>query len=692
MILAQPSESLDRVRASACKRIRSASGEIAANAALVDAGRPLEAEDNRTRRTAYVANLLNVDRQVASRIAAFEDPRSLGLHGDKRRLAEAVQGDSVDWLPVAWLDRANQVRRAVSRLLLDGRGIGTGFLISDRLLITNHHVIESASDARAFVAEFDYEMDTADRPRPTTRYALDPDTFFITDAIDDLDYTIVALGPKIDGTASVAELGFSPLGGSEGKHTKGSPVTIIQHPNGGYKLITLRENRIVFRGDNVLHYLADTEPGASGSPVYNDLFQVVALHHWGGPYRQIVDGSDGLLDKNVNEGIRISSIVRELKAHLPRLAEPKARLLEAALATENGVPPLRPVQAAAVVASPQVPATPPTIITLSPMNSLNPSSAYEAAEAAPPPRPDYETRRGYNPRFLGKDALALALPTLPPSLKELAARVAGVGTAGNPYELKYHNFSIAMNARRKLAFFTAVNIDGRSWKNVDRDTGKVKESAEAREPWYREPRINANSQCNDTFYLNQKTKPYFQRGHLVRRLDPTWGPKLMAEWANADTFHFTNCAPQSSGFNDGKSRWAGIEDYVLYTADNLDDRISVFSGPILRHDDPIWRGLRIPRKFFKVVARVEDGKLRVFALLADQSSFVNRIIELTREAAPPAEKYDDWGEAWDELSEFQSSIEEIEKLTSLQFDAKMKAADVNKGGERNVSDFGDIEL
>ena len=45
------------------------------------------------------------------------------------------------------------------------------------------------------------------------------------------------------------------------------------------------------------------------------------------------------------------------------------------------------------------------------------------------------------------------------------------------------------------------------------------------------------------------------RGHLVRRLDPAWGPKSAA--AVDDTFHFTNCAPQHHEFNAGRTLWLG---------------------------------------------------------------------------------------------------------------------------------------
>jgi V8-like Glu-specific endopeptidase len=56
-------------------------------------------------------------------------------------------------------------------------------------------------------------------------------------------------------------------------------VIVVQHPNGGYKQIVLTSNYVVAIKGHVLHYTTDTMPGSSGSPVFNDSWQVVAIHH-----------------------------------------------------------------------------------------------------------------------------------------------------------------------------------------------------------------------------------------------------------------------------------------------------------------------------------------------------------------------------------------------------------------------------
>ena len=158
------------------------------------------------------------------------------------------------------------------------------------------------------LAEFDYERDFVGSPLKVTRYSLAPKLCFLTNHEDELDYTVVSLGERISGEKSPAHFGYIPVSNARNKHQLGDFVNIIQHPDGRMKEAVLRENQLVARAETALHYLADTEDGASGSPVFNVHFALVALHHWGSPHRELKDQNGNPIPKAVNEGIRASAI------------------------------------------------------------------------------------------------------------------------------------------------------------------------------------------------------------------------------------------------------------------------------------------------------------------------------------------------------------------------------------------------
>ena len=103
-----------------------------------------------------------------------------------------------------------------------------------------------------------------------------------------------------------------------------------------------------------------------------------------------------------------------------------------------------------------------------------------------------------------------------------------------------------------MAYYTAVNIDGRQTVSIPRD----------RDVWYFDPRLAREDQIGPDLYERND----LDQGHLVRRADPVWGRS--AATANEDTFHFTNCAPQHARLN--RRTWLGLEDYILKNADNHD--------------------------------------------------------------------------------------------------------------------------
>ena len=164
--------------------------------------------------------------------------------------------------------------------------------------MTNNHVLRRAADARDSVAEFGFE-----EGETPVRVAFRPSEFFLTHR--DLDFTIVSCDDGPLGDIQPIALRRNPA-----VVTRHDRLNIIQHPRGREKEIAIYDNRVLRIRDKVIWYTTDTEPGSSGSPVFDNNWDLVALHHAG------VTQQGGTAR---NEGVRISAIV----AHLLALSRPR---------------------------------------------------------------------------------------------------------------------------------------------------------------------------------------------------------------------------------------------------------------------------------------------------------------------------------------------------------------------------------
>lgn len=243
-----------------------------------------------------------------------------------------------DLVDVNFLERGLVATRSVGRILLgaaSGRtqGYATGFMISPSLLITNTHVFGTGSDAEDALVEFDYEYDIHGVPKPTERFRFAPREYFY--AHPTLDFAIVAVDPRpLFQRRALDKYGWLRLDPRIGKVNELEWVSIIQHPGGEMKQLAIRENQLLEIREHTLWYASDTAPGSSGAPVFNDAWQVVAVHHAGVPAtdsqgrRLGPDGSPAPANASeaqikwiANEGVRVSVIVRELEQRAPRSAK-----------------------------------------------------------------------------------------------------------------------------------------------------------------------------------------------------------------------------------------------------------------------------------------------------------------------------------------------------------------------------------
>jgi endonuclease G, mitochondrial len=521
---------------------------------------------------------------------------------------ERIIGAS-DLMEINYLDLGLKSAKSVCRIQVRSEtgtmlGMGTGLLVAPSLLLTNHHVLDSLEHSRRSLADFNFEDDINFIPKAIKTFALDPDRFFYSNAA--LDFTLVAVRPQSgDGTA-LTDFGWLKLMGESGKVLLSEFVSVIQHPDGATKQVCLRENQVVDLPGDFIHYLTDTKPGSSGSPVFNDQWDVVALHHAGVRKRDeqgrvlAVDGSlwePAMGEEKIawvaNEGVRISSIIRHLWEKINDFPSDQRQLVNEVLTGVAAAPTRAPL--------PMEPVT-------------------QALEW-------YAGSKGYDPNFL---TTPVPLPTVLPDMQnDLVPLISGGG-----YEIKYTHFSIVMRKSRSLALYTAVNINGNNPVDITRSKDK----------WYYDPRIDRIYQYGPELYGNND----LDYGHLVRRIDPVWGED--ASEANEDTFHFTNCSPQHRELN--RATWVRLEDYIIKNARSYGLKVTVFTGPVFRDDDMVYRGkYRIPAEFWKVVAMVrDDEKLSATAYLQTQKNLLT-----------------DLEFAYGQYKTYQVPVAKIEAITGLNF-------------------------
>jgi endonuclease G, mitochondrial len=699
------------------QRVREHKAEIKSAYQCITSGQRLSVEKDESRKFRRLRAIMGGGENEARKLVnqgAKILPRQPGR--------EARQGDRWEFQGVAFLEAAAAAALPVARVATaQGMYQGSGFMVSDRLFLTNQHVLKDATAAGQFVLEFNYQTNHLGVPRDASRFKIDAGAFYLSSAENDLDFALVAVGERISGPDDLDHFGFLPLSAKDDKHMLGEWVNIIQHPDGNYKQVVLRQNDLVLRIGRVLHYVADTSNGSSGSPVFNDQWQVVALHHYGLPFLEVMNNSGQRLDQNVNEGVRISAILSRLASMVPGLTPARQLMLQRVMepgmefpsklssgvagesarhprqgrpvVTQNGNSisvriPLPELEIALRMPGSEDSAPPsstPDLLSL-------PTSSQNAfgAESVEPELP-YTNRMGYDPAFL--PGIHVPLPLLSRSMDRKTARIKEPPEDADAREIKYTHFSIMLNSKRRFAWFAACNIDGSTWVDIDRESGQPREAAEAREKWFDDERIEPDEVTNQSLYDNQtrngQSFRVFDRGHLVRRQDPTWGTSKRAVRANADTFHFTNCVPQASTFNQRSAHWQGVEQYVLEDNAVADgERISVFTGPVLADDDPHWRGVQIPRRFWKIIVRVDHGVTLAIALMADQSDFIKEL---------PDEHAESAAEAWDDVTKvrtFLSTVAEIEAATALDF-GSLRDHDVTPGPEarrRAIQSFSDIQL
>ncbi|OJV16420.1 MAG: hypothetical protein BGO21_26345 [Dyadobacter sp. 50-39] len=196
---------------------------------------------------------------------------------------------------------------SVCRITADfsGRGMnGTAFRIGEQTLLTNWHVLfskDNGTRADTVTAEFRYEDDGKGGYLNSRNFVCDVNSIITN---KENDWAIINVTELLD-----PEWEIVPIKNNVTPQIK-TQAFIIQHPMGDRKRLGFVRNLITSVDDRVIHYLTDTQQGASGSAVFDSDGMLIALHHAGGRPQEVA----GQPPVKKNEGIRISRIVADMQA------------------------------------------------------------------------------------------------------------------------------------------------------------------------------------------------------------------------------------------------------------------------------------------------------------------------------------------------------------------------------------------
>ena len=458
-----------------------------------------------------------------------------------------------------FVELIRNVKQKVGRIAIkEGtRNIGyaTGFMVSENLMLTNWHVFRTIEEVGESEIQFFYELDMLGNPGTAVSFKLKSDSFYYSNK--ELDYCFVSVSSlDLTGKVDLNDIGYIFLDPALGKlgNEQEEKLNIIHHPDGDYMQLSIRENLFVKISPTSIWYKTDTAPGSSGSPVFNDQWQVVALHHMGvgrkneaGDYidkdGKVIPKINGEIDSSMvvwdaNEGIRISVILKDFftifqdKPIVNKLQirpETKLTLDEGkSIIKKPSIPNNLPNSDMETMDSKNVTISfPSSLIEMS--GSININIKQGDQKNVDPPQmgvtkintiegldleevkklenaSDFSGCKGYQSRFLGSQ-YKIEFPKPQAELKKFIAKVSGTDSM----ILNYYNYTTIFHSVRMMPIISGVNIDG--------DPGKRKDKSERKDVWLRDKRLSFDIQLSDSYYSGSG----FDRGHMSRREDANWG-------------------------------------------------------------------------------------------------------------------------------------------------------------------------
>ncbi|MGV9743922.1 trypsin-like peptidase domain-containing protein [Rhodococcus zopfii] len=219
---------------------------------------------------------------------------------------------------LAWYRHGLARCRAVAQICTPSEdGIGTGVLVDGadlhpdlpgRVLVTNGHVTPEALEPDDAVVLF-HGAEAESAHRVVRRWWYDPS------GGSGLDTTVL----ELDG--SPPEVEPVPVAARMPALEPNAPrAYLIGHPRGlRQPQFSLQDNLVLDYDDVRVHYRSPTEGGSSGSPVFDDQWRLIGLHHAGGHEMPRLNHKSG--SYSANEAITVRAIRSALTLRAPTAVE-----------------------------------------------------------------------------------------------------------------------------------------------------------------------------------------------------------------------------------------------------------------------------------------------------------------------------------------------------------------------------------
>lgn len=255
-------------------------------------------------------------RQARPQNAALQSlAAGFGLSPGVPQSLERIINAAVPFLDVSvWRARLSELESQVCRVEIPAglrATVGTGFLVSPDLCLTNYHVVQPLIDGSAEPAStrlrFDYRraadgttvsdgtcysladdwLVKASAPSPADRQ---PERRHQPPAQGELDFALLRLDDspgqaRIGRAGQVTDAptrGWVKRAGSGGFEPE-SPLLLLQHPEGAPLKLSFGPSCGLNANGTRLRHRVNSEPGSSGSPCLNARLELIGLHHAGDP-------------------------------------------------------------------------------------------------------------------------------------------------------------------------------------------------------------------------------------------------------------------------------------------------------------------------------------------------------------------------------------------------------------------------